>query len=193
MVLSQRELYIAIATLLVVVLFGLDRLLVSPLLAERADLDQKIAAEQQQLRKATRLLSTSRQMQRQWVRMGGDKLRQDASEAESQVLHSVRDWAQDAGLSLSAVKPERSEKEKGFHKITLRATGAGGVGQVGRFLWRIQTADIPVRITDLQLATRREGTDDLSLQLGISTIYLPADADRAAPRAAGATPREGQP
>jgi len=189
-ILSHRERYLLIATVAVVTLLGLDRFFLSPLLAERADVNSRIALEQLNLDRASRVFATHRRMSRKWLEMGGGALRRDASEAEIQVLHSVRDWAQDAGLSLSAVKPERTEREKGFHRITLRANGSGGMAQIGRFLWRIQTAEIPVRITDLQLATRREGTDDLSLQLGISTIYLASEADRAS-RAAPS--REGAP
>ena len=52
------------------------------------------------------------------------------------------------------------------------------MSQVGRFLYRIQTATVPVRITDLTINSRKEGTDDLAVQLGIATIYLPPDTDK---------------
>ena len=37
-----------------------------------------------------------------------------------------------------------------------------------------------LRISDLQIVTRKEGTDDLTLQVGLATIYLPAESREAA-------------
>jgi hypothetical protein len=70
---------------------------------------------------------------------------------------------------------KQSDKEKAFLKLTARFTGSGGMEQVGRFLWQVQTSNIPVRITDMSISTRKENTDDLELAVGISTIYLSPD------------------
>ena len=101
----------------------------------------------------------------------------NASETESQLQNNVVSWAQDAGLTLPAVKSERTEKEKDFYKFTVRATGTGTMQQIGRFLYRMQTAQVPVRVSELTISTRKEGTDDLSVQMAISTIYLASEAD----------------
>jgi Tfp pilus assembly protein PilO len=177
-VLSKRERYVATVTILAVLILGLDQFFIDPLLKRKEMLDSRIATAQEQLDRASRLFTTSRAANRKWSEMTHGGLRHDASEAESLVLHSVRDWAQDAGMSLSSVKPERTEKEKEFYRITIRATGTGGMAQVGQFLWRIKTASVPVRITDLSINSRKEGTDDLAVQLGISTIYLAPETDK---------------
>ena len=36
----------------------------------------------------------------------------------------------------------------------------------------MQDTDIPVRIVDMSATTRRDGTDELLVQVGLSTIYL---------------------
>jgi hypothetical protein len=109
-----------------------------------------------------------------------------ASQAESQVLNSVREWAQDARLSLSSVKPERTEKEKDYYKITFRATASGTMQQVTRFLYSVQTGSVPARITDVSITSRKEGTDDLTLTLGIATIHPVPESEK--PRQPGAPP-----
>ena len=38
------------------------------------------------------------------------------------------------------------------------------------FLWRLENASFPVRVAELQIGTRKEGADDLSLQLRISAL-----------------------
>lgn len=179
MVLSKRERYIAIATLAAIGIFGLDRVVLTPLVTANNELNAQVDGCQQQLEKAQRLFKNSRRKSQDWSRMQTNGLRRkDASETESLILNRIRDWAQDAGMSLSSVKPERTEKEKSFQKITFRATGIGGMSQISRFLGRIKDSDVPVRIGELQITARKEGTDDLSLQLGISTIYLAPEGEK---------------
>lgn len=193
MTLSKRERLVGIITAAALAVLALDRFILDPLMTSASELEAQTAQAQQDLGRADRLFVSSGRLKSQWSKLGGDRLAPDASAAESQVLHSVRDWAQEAGLSLSSLKPERTEREHGLGKVTVRATGTGGMAQVSRFLWHAQTAEIPVRLTDVQITSRKEGTDDLSVQLGIATVFNVPDAPTkpAAARARG--PAEDQP
>jgi hypothetical protein len=187
---------IALATMGAVGVLALDRLVLSPLMAASDALDVQLNKYRQDLADGQGKLASRQHRTRRWAEMLNSGLRRkDASEAESQLLNNIRDWAQEAGMTLLSVKPERSEREKGFSKSTFRVTGSGGMEQISRFLWHIQTAGMPARIADLQMTTRKEATDDLSLQLGISTIYLLPDSEKEQPAsgAGSARPREVQP
>src|SRR2546423_8629138 len=179
-VLSKRERSIGIVTGVVVSILLLDWVAVEPLLAQKDVLDSQIAKQRKDLDRANQLFRTSRTMNRRWAQLTTGQLQHNASQAESQVQNAVRVWAQDSGLTLSSVTPARADKEKDFQKITFRAAVSGGMAQVARFLYRIEYADIPVRVTDLQLARHPEGgaSDELTLSLGLTPIYQP--------------PREGQ-
>src|SRR5207244_11753494 len=101
------------------------------------------------------------------------------SATDSKILNPMPEWAQDAAMSLSSVKPDRQPEKIGdFYRISFRATGTGQMSQISRFLYHLQTTNLPVRITDLTLTTRKEGADDLTLSLGIATIYLAPEADK---------------
>ena len=100
-------------------------------------------------------------------------LTETPGEAESQALHAVRDWTEQTGLSLSSVKPEYIAGRGGVRQIAFRAAGTGTMRAVARFLWEMESADLPLRIHDVQLGSRTEGRDDLSLQLSFSTLYAP--------------------
>jgi hypothetical protein len=171
MVLSKREKYVGILVVVVLGILLLDRIMITPLLERKAELNSRIEAAQGELDRANRVFSTSRLASRKWKELAGNSLKTDPSEAESQILNSVREWAQDAGMALPNITPERT-KEKDFGKIVVRASGTGGISQVGHFLWRVQTAGIPVRITNITITTHKEGTDDLSVQFAIATLYL---------------------
>ena len=204
MVMSKRERYIGIATIAVVGILALDRLVVTPLIDRKSDLDSKLSSARDDMDAATRLMSTSRRLARDWRDMtgstpgtGGPKLKVTESDAESQILNSIGEWAQSSGFNVQTTKRERTEKEKEFVKLTYRVTATATMRQVGEFLWRMQTATVPVRITDISMNSRKDGADDLQVQLGIATIYRPPPAadgnnnqNTARPAAASASARD---
>ena len=191
MVLSKRERFIGIVTGSLLGFVGLQHFIVGPMLDQRASLAAQIKVTEGELKKHTDKIDLSRRANSNWATLA-PKVFSNASDAESQVLHSVRDWAAEAGVNIASINPQRGEPEKDFVKLTFRATGTGQMGQIGRFLNRVQSASIPVRITDLSISSRsREGVDDLSISVAISTIYFAPKADKAAlppPVARAATP-----
>jgi hypothetical protein len=184
-VLSKREQYVFVATMAVVALLVLDRFFVSPLFARRQELDAEVMTQQRQWDRSQKLVTDSKRMGKKWVEMSS------ALKAESQILDNVIEWARGAGMTVSSSKPERTDVGKEFIQTTSRVTGTGTMAQIGNFLWRIQHASIPVRITDMQITSKKEGSDDLSIQLGIATIYLTGEQEKKDTKpAAASTARE---
>jgi hypothetical protein len=52
------------------------------------------------------------------------------------------------------------------------------MSQLRTFLLHVQRATIPIRITDLQVSSRPEGTDSLQISMGISTVFLAPEPDK---------------
>jgi hypothetical protein len=187
-VLSKRERYIAVGAVSVVALLGIYYILLSPLLDRMKELDTKIADRNQQLKHDNHLIDDSKRLGPVLAQRIAGPLKKNQSEAESQMLKSIVDWARDARLSPPSIdKPDRIEKEKEFSRMTFRASGAGSMAQIGHFLWGLHTSTIPVRISEMTLAAHKEGSDDLTIQLGISTIFLAGDDKTPRPAAPPAT------
>jgi Tfp pilus assembly protein PilO len=186
MVLSKRERYIGIIAGSVLAILVLDHFFLTPMMDRQDELDAKIKLASNEVRQSTGQVQTGRRARDVWNSMNRETLLRDDSDAESQMLNSVREWGQEAGLSISSQKRERTEPEGDFVKITYRVTATGGVSQVSRFLYRVQNANVPVRVTDVSINTRKDGTDDLQVSLGLATIYLsPQQQDRNAPGGGG--------
>jgi hypothetical protein len=179
-VLTQRERQIVNVTGVLLALFVLYYFLLDPLLSRRSTLVQQVDDARRQQDAAKRLLDNSARMTRQWNDLVAGPIKRNGSDAASQVQHSVGDWANAARLGgLSINMPDRAEKEKDFYKATLRVTGTGTLDQIAHFLFNIQTANVPVRITDMRVSTRKEATDDLALEMGLATTYLAPESDKA--------------
>ena len=176
MVLSKRERLLAAATVLAVAVLALDRFLLAPFMDLRAQAETEKQSLIGQMERATSLFALKGRLRPKWDEMLAGGLKGDPFDAETQVLHAVRDWSQEAGLDLASVKPERVALEGDIQEITFQAAGTGPMSAVARFLWLLETTSLPLRIKDLQLGSRTEGRDDLSLQLRISTLYLAREA-----------------
>ncbi len=192
MVFTKREKAIIAATVAALCLLVLDHYLFRPLLSQRRDVqanrDQLVAKMEQ----AGSLLERRRLLGPKWQGMLADGLRRDPAEAESQILRCLGDWAAEAGVRLSSRRPERSAEKTELPEITVHVAGTGSMAAVARLLWRIETAKTPVKVKMLELGSRKDGTDDLSVHLKVSTLYCPVEANLPEAAAKGPAPPRGE-
>ncbi|HNY77141.1 MAG: hypothetical protein RBS72_01590 [Sedimentisphaerales bacterium] len=178
MVLTQRERIILIVTLLCVGLLIVSKFVVDPAQARLDEMEAQRQQLQGDLEEAQMLLGNRGTMQRKWNTLVADGLRNDA-EAESKVLSDLGEWADNAGLSLSSIKPDRVASDKGLQEMIFTVAGKGTIEAVSRFLWQIETAALPARIRDMQLGSGSESESTMSLQLHLSVLYLGAPQKQA--------------
>ncbi|HSV13035.1 MAG TPA: GspMb/PilO family protein, partial [Tepidisphaeraceae bacterium] len=119
-------------------------------------------------------LDRQRRLRPIWTEITHGGLKTDAAEADSQARHAVLEWMQSAGVNLKAVNPERTTNVNQFQVISFHVTGNAHMYSLARLLWSLETATIPVRVNDVQIKPQKEGTDDLTVDLSISTLCLPA-------------------
>jgi Tfp pilus assembly protein PilO len=183
-VLSKRERFIAIGVAAVLGLLVADRLFLSPLMERRSTADEKAGDARRKLNDAHRLFDREKVLSRRWNEMGGKSLKTSQSESEGQLINSINDWARRSGMNLASMQPERTEKEKGFLRLTYRATGTGRISEIRDFLVSVERATVPVSVTDMTITPRKEGTDDLQVTMSIATItQLVSETDKPAPKA----------
>jgi len=173
MAFTQREKMIIAATLAALCLLGLDVYVLTPLLDRRAATTAQRARLLAKLAQARSLLNRRRRLERTWRDMLASGMNRDPAEAESQLLRSLRDWSAKADVTLSSLRPERSAEKTELCEIIVHAAGTGSMAAVSRLVWQIETAPIPVKVKMLQLGSRKDGMDDLSLHLKASMLYLP--------------------
>jgi hypothetical protein len=177
MVISKREKVVFIVTVGLLALLALDRLAISPLLAAMEATQQtrdRLAVDKSN---AQTLLSQGRQLAPRWQAMTRAGLKQDRGEAENQVQHVILDWVHETAPGQGPAKLTRlstnslPEKTR-LPEIAFQVDGTGSLWAVTRLLWHLETADIPIRATEVQISAK-EGGSDLIFHLGISTVYAP--------------------
>lgn len=199
MILSKRERYIVIATVGVLVLLGIDQYLLSPLLQRRADAATQSTVKRTELADADNTVNVrGLRATNRWKEMTQAGLQVNPSETESFLLKELQGFAARSGLQLGALRPEKSEKLKHYQQITFRATATGRMESVRQFLYRVEHAKFPIRVADVTVTTRKDGQDELSVSMGITTIHQlveppkPGEAGGASSSAAVGSLAEGR-
>lgn len=178
MTLSKREKYIAIGTVIAVMILALDQLVVEPLVTQLNAIQSQRTDAVAKMDAANDLFARQRKLREVWKNMQSGGLKADVSAAESQAMHALLDWAAASGVQLTALRPDRSVTQGPFQIISFHVTAGGAMATVSRLLWAIETASIPVRVTDVQITPQPEGTDHLSVQLNVSTLCLLSPIDK---------------
>ena len=155
---SRREKWIAIAAGIVVGVFLLDWMFLSPLLESRDALVAKRVTLQAQVDQNLKLLATSRRESRDFRKRHAAGLASDASATESRLLNDLRNWSQEAGLTLSSVRPDRPATGGGLREIAFDASGVGSMRALAGLLYRLQMTDSALRMHELQISSRNEAT-----------------------------------
>ncbi len=170
--LSKRERYIAIGVVAAAVLFLLNQFLLIPYTDARSIYFADREKIDTQLKDADSLMKNQKDLAPKWAQIQSNGLKTDRGQAESQAQQAVLDWAKAAGVSVESVKPERDVQQNQFQIISFHVSGNGTMLSLSKLLWSIETATIPVRLNDLQITPRKEGTDDLKMQISLSTLAL---------------------
>jgi hypothetical protein len=164
---SARTNYLLAALLIVGGLLLADRIF-SFYLETRESLLNQRDTEEKNLADAKATLVKQKQLQDLIKRMG-PSLSADASAVEGQMLHLVNDWESKAGATDVSCQRIRTDSQHGFTRLTFQLSATGGMPSVASLLYEVESAPIPLRIESLQLRPRTDKSEDLSIDLTVST------------------------
>lgn len=186
MVLSKREKFIVICTAAVVGVFLVDRYALNPLLGMREETRTRKQQVTAQWDKGFGLLDRQELMEKRWRTYCEQGICEKASDTTSRVLHEVRNWSGQYGINLSSITPDRvsSKEDENYQEITFLVSGTGNMNSIGHFLYQLEQTTLPLRLKDIQLSSRQEAVDDMSVQLRVSAIHFGNESEQG-PESAG--------
>ena len=175
MVLSRRERVIVIATLAIVGVAGLYWVALAPLLDRLAAVGKEKEKLAGLLQEADDLKAQGPRLREEWKKKVAEGMKGDWASADSQLLTDMNRWARtaDTGVKLNLFTPVRSPEKGRLAQVAWEVTGAGTWRSIINLLWKIETAPIPIRLSELTVSAHRDGIDDLTAVLKVSTLYSP--------------------
>ncbi len=175
---TKRENFLIIGVAAAVGIFALDWFVISPYATAREAFATQRETSLKKIAENHHLFHDERDMRRLWSQMAKNGVTDSPPETERKMLHALRQWAQDAGVTNLSLRPERTNREYGFVKVVVHANGSAPQASATKLLWSVESATVPIRVDEIQLTPNKEGTDDLQVQLTASMLCVATDADK---------------
>jgi hypothetical protein len=170
MVLSKRERIIFWTTLSILLILVIDRIVITPALAQLDDISKNKADLELQVFEMSELLKQRKTMSERWDKMLETGLTDSPSAAESYVFHALEEWSSQCRIDLTAITPQRATAVEGLQEVSFTIAGKGSLETVGEFLWLVEQAEMPVKIASLILGSTNASGQEMTLTLKISVL-----------------------
>ncbi len=158
-------------------LFVLDQVIISPYFDKLAQLNKDIDAATAQQADNDAILDKQAKLKPVLKDLKDGGLTSDESAADAQASQAALNFAQNAGITINSVKPERVTPVNQFQVIGFHISGFGSMYSVARMMYAFETATVPIRVDELVLSPSPEGTDHLKIELTFSTVCEKAGSD----------------
>ena len=170
MVLSKRERIIFWAALSVMALLLLDKIIITPALAQLDDVSKRKGELELEVHEMDELMLQRKTMSERWRSMLDTGLTDSPSAAESHVFHALEEWSSQCRIDLTSITPQRATAVEGLQEVSFTIAGKGTLETVSEFLWLMEEAEMPVKIMSLILGSTNASGREMTLTLKISVL-----------------------
>lgn len=178
MALTNRERNIMFIAVAVVILLLADKYVVSPITQAYSQTKQDKVQLQAELQKSLSAIKRKNVIQKQLEQMHALGLGSDFSQAESNILRYIKESSVKNSVEISSVQPEHISVDKNIEEIEFVISGSGSMGAITKFLWDMETAELPIKLKTLQLGSNDESASRMLLQIKLSSIFVASEVGK---------------
>ena len=172
MQIKDRQKFLVIVTIVAVGLFAADELVRAPLMSAWSARAAKITALRNQVSRGRMLVQRERGIRNHWAEMQQKALTNNLSAAEQQVFRAIDSWAQETGVTVSAVTPQWKHDSDDYVTYQCRVDAAGDISRLSRFLYRAEREPLALKMEAVELSARDKEGQQLSLALQLNGLVL---------------------
>jgi len=170
---ERREDFLKLAVGVVVGLFLLDRMVLSPAFDHWKDQGERIDQLRQKVTRGRQLLDRESTLRARWAEMLKTDLATDSAVAEKDAYAGLSKWTLGKGVSITSLTPQwRLQVDDAHDLYEFRALVNGTQASIGRFVYELETDPLPVRMEDCELTARDAKGQQLSATLRFSFVRL---------------------
>lgn len=162
-----RQRWLLIGAAACVLLLGADKIVLTPMISAWKDRSARIKELQQSVDGGELLIDRQDTLQSRWKQIAAEALPADAPTAENEVLNAVNGWASDSRFNVTSLKPRWIEDENLGRRLEVRVSGTGNLESVSRFIYALETSNLPLRLEDVSLSAR----DDSGREIGLDARF----------------------
>jgi hypothetical protein len=154
-------------------LYILDAVIFSPLTDKWESNAKEIATLRQEVADGRLLQTRGPGLQRFWSQMRSGSLPHDPAQSEHDVIAGFENWSRTSGVELGSVKPlwKRGDTDA-YSVLECRLDATGTLGSLTRFLYELEKSPVALRVESVELISRDETGDRLTLSLVVTGLRL---------------------
>ena len=118
------------------------------------------------------LVDREQTIRKRWESMRTNTLPTDISAAENQMWRAFDRWSQDSRIGISSIKPTWKRGNENYMTVECRADAFGSMSTITRFLYEVEKDSLALKVEAIELTTRDNSGQQLSLGLQISGLVL---------------------
>lgn len=169
---NRQRLLLILAGVGLLLLVG-DSLLLTPLTnawqsraAEIARLEKNVTSGRGVIERAARTLSL-------WTEMQSQALPKDPAKSEQDLITAFDRWGRAAGIELGSIKPQwKRGATPRYSQLECRVDATGTLAALSRFLYEVEKSPLALRVDAVELTSRDDQGQRLTLGLLVSGLRL---------------------
>ena len=171
---KNRQQLLIVVAVAAVALFAGDKLVLSPILNAWSARAKRISTLREDIARAKMLIQREQSIRSRWDQMSRNTLPNNTSIAEQQVFKAVDGWAQNSGVTISAITPQWKHDNDDYMSFECRVDAAGDLGRLSRFLYSVEREPMALKLESVEIGARDKEGQQLSLGLQLSGLVLTA-------------------
>lgn len=178
MKIDNRQRLLAVLAIVIVGLFVLDRMVLTPLTQSWKARSTAIADLRKSIEKGNALIQREAHTRARWNELRRSTLPVNASQAEKELLGAFEKWSADSRVSISSIRPQwKKGATEDYSVLECRVDAAGTLPVLSKFLHSIESSPMAVRTESVEFTARDNNGEQIALGLLISAVRLaPVDA-----------------
>ncbi len=172
MEIKNRQQVLLIVALTAVVLFGGDKLILTPLTNAWNSRTARIKELRSRITEGKMLVQREASIRGRWAHMQGNTLTNNQSAAAQQFFQALYGWQQTSGVNISATTPQWKQDSEDYMTYQCRVDASGNLSSLSRFLYEIERNPLAVKLDSLELSAHDKEGQQLTLALQVSGLVL---------------------
>lgn len=172
MEIKNRQQWLTVGALALVVLFAGDQLLFTPLVNFWKGRANRITELRKEVTQGKALLDREQAIRGRWEQMRRNTLPSNTSAAEQTVFKAIDQWAQDSRIAITALTPQWKRDSDQFITLQCRVDASGNMNALSRFIYDIEKDPMALKIESLELGARDKDGQVLAVALQLSGLVL---------------------
>ena len=156
-----------------VLLLVLDRLVFTPLTASWQNRTAELTRLKKSVANGRSVIERASRTQGLWSEMQTQALPKDAAQAEQELISAFDRWGRASSVELASIKPQWKRGTGDRHSLLeCRVDANGSLATLTRFLHEVEKSPLALRVESIELTTRDNTGQKLSLALLVSGLRL---------------------